>query len=772
MTTQYSYSDDELQSAGPGTRAQWDRAGMLSSLQRDGFTYQFRYHANGKAAEVTRTGLTAVYGEDYTGDIVYRKVTQGAKTATTYVVGGDYEVTDYGNGTVLSTKTIDGPFGPAVAITEAGAVPPQQTALLAPHDRRMRARLYGGSSDAGLRARSAADRFLARIAVPSRHVPRALALALAALLLFVTWRGGRRGVPVLQAAIARVLLVTISLHVALPAFATLTPGPNGPGNPVIGERYFLQDQVGSTISVTDGNGNETASLKYLPFGVLEGSSTGVDDFQPKFGGYRFDEASTFYDFGSRFLDPRTGRFTRPDPAHQYMNPYLYGRNNPASAVDPDGEFAFIPALLIAVGVVGGAYAGGAAVNGSANPAEWNWESGTTYAGILLGGAIGAVGGAVVDAAFASSVAAGIAGSALVGAGEGAAFAMMGGGSPREVLEAAIQGGVFGAVLAGAGAVIGRGVARIGRGARAAEGAEEVADEGARATCASFPAGQKVLMADGRFQPVESVRRGDEVEALQLHEERRGDFDVTATIQSSTARMTRITTGSGATIDATPAHQFRGFGVGWIPASELNPAISLVDDRGNEVRIRSVETWDLPRSTPVYNFTVDEAHDYYVSDARVLVHNMLAPCARLHVDQKTNVLKRPGFSTATKRLVMKRQTRNGLVQSAVKYRGVPFVRMKASAKIWIGKKNPRQITAWGLDHDIPWARIRDAIVEAPRTFTWKEITDVYNDVKNLRYITAGENGSHVFEPAAADFEPAIPDLEGIGIDYLIGRGQYF
>lgn len=78
----------------------------------------------------------------------------------------------------------------------------------------------------------------------------------------------------------------------------------------------------------------------------------------------------------------------PDPAEQFANPYLAMGNNPVVYVDPDGEWIFI-----AVGALLGAYIGGSTANGGEfNPGKWAWDSGDTWAGILIGGGLGALGG--------------------------------------------------------------------------------------------------------------------------------------------------------------------------------------------------------------------------------------------------------------------------------------------------------------------------------------------------------------------------------------------
>lgn len=56
-------------------------------------------------------------------------------------------------------------------------------------------------------------------------------------------------------------------------------------------------------------------------------------------------------------------------------------------IDPDGEFAFLPFLIVAG--LAGAYLGGAASNNSWNPIKWKWNKLSTYLGIFGGGLVGA-----------------------------------------------------------------------------------------------------------------------------------------------------------------------------------------------------------------------------------------------------------------------------------------------------------------------------------------------------------------------------------------------
>ena len=120
-------------------------------------------------------------------------------------------------------------------------------------------------------------------------------------------------------------------------------------------------------------------------------------------------------------DPRLGRFYATDPKAQFASPYLYTGNNPINLVDPDGEFAFLTALLI--GTIVGAVIGGASygIDKAIKGEKFQWDE----FGIAVG--VGAVAGAVGFAAGAVAAS----GATALGAGvivEGIVAGAVGGGA--------------------------------------------------------------------------------------------------------------------------------------------------------------------------------------------------------------------------------------------------------------------------------------------------------------------------------------------------------
>jgi RHS repeat-associated protein len=397
----------------------------------------------------------------------------------------------------------------------------------------------------------------------------------------------------------------------------------------------------------------TADVAYDPYGSITAeASTGVDDFRPKYGGGELDPAAGLYHFGAREYAPDIGRFVSPDAAGQYASPYAYAGDDPASYADPSGDFAILVAL--AIGALVGAYFGAAALNHDPNPLHWNWRSGKTYAGLLAGAAIGAVGaaagGVAVEAglavgalggtaADAAGVAIGIAGQAAVGAGENAAYAALGGGSAKEVLEAAAQGAVLGAALGAVSEAAGPASQELRRAGGAAEesagdaggagasAGRSLDEEPAGAVCgASFVAGTPVLGTDGRLRPIEGVRRGDRLAGRELDERGPAAYPVTDVLTRTVTDVVDVTfAGGGGTVTTTPEHPFRLYRRGWIGAKDLAPGDQVTGVRDEPVTVTAVAARHVAGGVRVHNVVVAGAHDYYAGRVRVLVHNPANVC---------------------------------------------------------------------------------------------------------------------------------------------------
>ena len=230
----------------------------------------------------------------------------------------------------------------------------------------------------------------------------------------------------------------------------------------------ITDHLGSIMTLWDNNdpyyscsydawGNRTIGME-SPLGVDRG-----------FCGHEHIDEIGLINMNGRMYDPKLGRFLSPDPYvqsptnPQNFNRYSYCLNNPLKYTDPDGEWFWIPAVVI------GAYLGGSSVNGTFNPSKWDYDAWQTYAGIAVGGLAGyagaAIGASVATSAVAggassitASVAGGMMGGMVSGGINGAGMTAIMGGNINDIMynmtTGMLMGGFGGAISGGIGAAIG------------------------------------------------------------------------------------------------------------------------------------------------------------------------------------------------------------------------------------------------------------------------------------------------------------------------------
>jgi RHS repeat-associated protein len=119
--------------------------------------------------------------------------------------------------------------------------------------------------------------------------------------------------------------------------------------------HFLHsDSLGSTVAVTDANGDVEQTFAYDIFGQLR-KATGSGGLTYTFTGEENDHDGLVY-LRARFYEPAVGRFISRDtfPADaqdtQTFNRYVYVKNNATNYVDPSGEF-LVRATLSAIRVL-------------------------------------------------------------------------------------------------------------------------------------------------------------------------------------------------------------------------------------------------------------------------------------------------------------------------------------------------------------------------------------------------------------------------------------
>ena len=116
--------------------------------------------------------------------------------------------------------------------------------------------------------------------------------------------------------------------------------------------YYTQDYLGNNRAVINGStGVIEQTVAYYPYGgVIADLGTNQTSGQPyKFGGKELITANGLneYDFGARQYYSAVPHFTRIDPLCEdatWLSPYLYCRNNPVNAFDPDGRSTWVTDL--------------------------------------------------------------------------------------------------------------------------------------------------------------------------------------------------------------------------------------------------------------------------------------------------------------------------------------------------------------------------------------------------------------------------------------------
>lgn len=106
------------------------------------------------------------------------------------------------------------------------------------------------------------------------------------------------------------------------------------------KRWFVTDNIGSTIGLANDQGTTTRAYNYDTDGIDTTSGTGPETWI-RFAGGQLMGSTGLYHFGERYYQPNVGRWTQQDPLAQPMdlreaNRYGYVGNDPVNQTDPSG----------------------------------------------------------------------------------------------------------------------------------------------------------------------------------------------------------------------------------------------------------------------------------------------------------------------------------------------------------------------------------------------------------------------------------------------------
>ncbi|MCM2349648.1 MAG: hypothetical protein NDI69_06480 [Bacteriovoracaceae bacterium] len=203
-----------------------------------------------------------------------------------------------------------------------------------------------------------------------------------------------------------------------------------------GSYFYLKDDLGSIVDITDASGAVVQHYSYSSFGrilaIKDGNGndiTGSPLITPNFTytGREIDSETGLYYYRARYYDPGLGRFLTEDPhpgrrasPKTFNSKYIYAANNPINLIDPTGRFFKLPRItlskqdqqtLIKVGIlIAAGYTGGLAAGAFATGA---WSG--MVIGAIVGGAVGGIGyeafgvGSFKEGFIGGAIAGGIAG---------------------------------------------------------------------------------------------------------------------------------------------------------------------------------------------------------------------------------------------------------------------------------------------------------------------------------------------------------------------------
>ncbi|MFJ4409567.1 RHS repeat-associated core domain-containing protein [Streptomyces sp. NPDC088910] len=405
-----------------------------------------------------------------------------------------------------------------------------------------------------------------------------------------------------------------------------------------------------TLQVTDAHGTADANIDAVtgaltqhyetPFGGDRGPSPTSWAGTKGFLGGTKDLATGLTHLGARDYDPSTGRFISVDPLLAPQDPqsltgYTYSSNNPLTLSDPSGERP--------LGACDGTCGGGTTEAWSGGPGDWqytfvskpekknkvtvqhvdfrdtnkSWVKAVKVKppvkqGDMVDWGWGVMTGVTKVTSWIGTHTdpicwfsdCGNAGDSLQkfagnhGADTNSIYFNLGKNKGIEVSVLAITEG------------IGRLAARD--------------PEGFAAGCYnSFPAGTKVLLADGSAKSIDKLTTSDKVAAADPRTGDSGPRNVDATLitPDDTDFTTLTLAGAVATLTATDHHPFWSPSRhAWLDAGDLKPGMTVRSADGKTIRILATEHFHKLQAA--YNLTVRDLHTYYVlaGSTPVLVHN--------------------------------------------------------------------------------------------------------------------------------------------------------
>jgi len=136
----------------------------------------------------------------------------------------------------------------------------------------------------------------------------------------------------------------------------------------------------------------------------------------------------------------------------------------------------------------------------------------------------------------------------------------------------------------------------------------------------FVAGTQVQTVNGLVN-IEDIQVGDTVYSIDLTTGEKVENPVIWVQGTRYTEATYTIYAGNEEIVTTYEHPFYVFGKEWVAAEDLAVGDVLMDMNGNEVAITKIVYTELDQPIQVYNFQVGGTHNYLITEAGILVHNI-------------------------------------------------------------------------------------------------------------------------------------------------------
>lgn len=363
--------------------------------------------------------------------------------------------------------------------------------------------------------------------------------------------------------------------------------------------FYLNDFRGAPERLITTSGQTVWEARYSAYGEITVLKNIVENPLRMAGQYEDKETGLYYN-RFRYYDPKIGRYLSVDPLEIFLsgtNPYAYTSGNPISYIDPYGLS-----------------------QKSAEQMADEWMEWLFWTLIIHGGDLGDLLWGVADGltfGYAEDVRNlfGIKGpnkcSLLYALGDMGSMLIPVGGALKGIkyLRRAKK-----AKNAGKAARRARGARGKGRGGKPHKGKPE------KINC--FTEGTLISTSNG-LTPIEKIRVGD---LVYTRDSTTGEITLERVVALFiTENMTVVDVhllsedGNEETITATDGHPFYVIGKGWMNAANLEEDDIVLSLDNRQVKVVQVE--EVEKQQTVYNFEVENKHNYFVGKSKALVHNV-------------------------------------------------------------------------------------------------------------------------------------------------------